>query len=68
MNVDAYLQRIGYDGPREPTVETLRRLHRTHLYAVPFENLDIPLGRPIVLSLPLIFDKIVGRRRGGFCY
>ena len=68
MDVDAYLHRIGYDGPREPTAETLRRLHRAHMVAVPFENLDIPMGRPIILSLPLIFDKIVGRGRGGFCY
>ncbi len=68
MDVEAYLQRIGYHGTREPTAETLRQLHRAHLYAVPFENLDIPLGRPIVLSLPLLFEKIVERRRGGFCY
>ena len=68
MDVDAYLQRIAYHGTREPTAETLRQLHRAHLYAVPFENLDIPLGRPIVLSLPLLFEKIVERRRGGFCY
>jgi N-hydroxyarylamine O-acetyltransferase len=38
------------------------------MHSVPFENLDIPLGRPIVLSLPSLFDKIVRRRRGGFCY
>lgn len=68
MDVGAYLQRIAYTGPREPNVETLRRLHRAHLYAVPFENLDIPLGQPIELSLPSLFDKIVRRRRGGFCY
>ncbi len=68
MDVAAYLHRIGYDGPREATAETLRRLHRAHMVAVPFENLDIHLGRPIVLSLPLLFEKIVGRRRGGFCY
>jgi N-hydroxyarylamine O-acetyltransferase len=46
----------------------LRSLHRQHLFAVPFENLDIPLGTPIVLDLALIYDKIVTRRRGGFCY
>jgi len=41
MNTEAYLQRIGYQGSCEPTVETLRQLHRRHMYSVPFENLDI---------------------------
>jgi N-hydroxyarylamine O-acetyltransferase len=68
MDIDKYLKRIGYRGSREPTAETLRQLHRAHLLAVPFENLDIPLGYPIVLSVPLFYDKIVRRRRGGFCY
>lgn len=68
MNVDTYLQRIRYDGTREPTVATLRKLHRAHLFAVPFENLDIHLGRPITLSLPAFYDKIVQHQRGGFCY
>ncbi|MDH3207645.1 MAG: arylamine N-acetyltransferase [Gemmatimonadota bacterium] len=68
MEVDAYLRRIGYRGGRAPTTETLSRLHRAHLCAVPFENLDIPLGEPIVLSPPAFYDKVVRRRRGGFCY
>ncbi len=68
MERDAYLKRIEYTGTREPTAETLRQLHRAHLLAVPFENLDISLGHPIVLSLPSFYDKIVRRRRGGFCY
>jgi len=68
MDVDAYLRRIGYDGPREPSTATLRQLHRRHLFAVPFENLDIPLGTPIVLDVDRLFDKIVVRQRGGFCY
>lgn len=68
VEIDAYLDRIGYRGPREPTAETLRQLHRGHMLAVPFENLDIHLGHPIVLSLPSFYDKIVRRRRGGFCY
>jgi N-hydroxyarylamine O-acetyltransferase len=66
--VEAYLERIGYPGPREPSLETLRALHLAHLYAVPFENLDIHGGRPIVLDRAALFDKIVTRRRGGFCY
>lgn len=63
-----YLDRVGYRGPLDVTPDTLRRLHHAHLLAVPFENLDIHLGRPIVLDLDAIFDKIVRRRRGGFCY
>ncbi|CAA9548288.1 MAG: N-hydroxyarylamine O-acetyltransferase [uncultured Thermomicrobiales bacterium] len=68
MDVEHYLARIGYTGSREPTLETLRALHRAQLYTVPFENLDIDLGRPIALDEAAIFAKIVGRRRGGFCY
>jgi N-hydroxyarylamine O-acetyltransferase len=68
MDLEAYLQRIGYRGAREPTMDTLVQLHRAHMLSVPFENLDIPLGRPIVLSLPALFEKVVRRRRGGFCY
>ena len=68
MNIDAYLARIGYQGTQTPTAETLRQLHRAHLLAVPFENLDIALGRPLALSSSVLYDKIVGRRRGGFCY
>jgi N-hydroxyarylamine O-acetyltransferase len=68
MDIPAYLNRIGYAGPLEPSAETLRRLHRAHLQTVPFENLDIHLGRPIVLDEAALFDKIVTRRRGGFCY
>ena len=68
MEIDAYLKRIGYRGSREPSAEVLTQLHRAHMLAVPFENLDIPLSQPIVLSLPSLFDKIVRRRRGGFCY
>jgi N-hydroxyarylamine O-acetyltransferase len=66
--VGEYLARIGDDGPLDVSIETLARLHRAHLLAVPFENLDIHLGRPIRLDLDRIFEKIVRRRRGGFCY
>ncbi len=68
MNIETYLQRIGYVGDRRPNADTLRDLQLAHMLTVPFENLDIYLGRQIVLDLPLLHDKIVERRRGGFCY
>lgn len=70
MDAQSYLERIaeGIDRAAAPTAENLRRLHRAHLYAVPFENLDIHLGRPIVLDEQQLYEKIVTRRRGGFCY
>ena len=48
--VEAYLTRIRYEGPRDASAETLRLVHRAHAYAVPFENLDVHLGRPLVLD------------------
>lgn len=68
LDLAAYLRRIGYEGAVAPSEECLRRLHRAHMMAVPFENLDIGLKRPILLDEKRFFDKIVRRRRGGFCY
>lgn len=68
MDVDAYLERIGYKGPLVPTAETLRALHVAHMTAVPFENLSIHAREAVVLEDGALFEKIVGRRRGGFCY
>lgn len=68
MNTAAYLQRINYTGPLDPSAEMLRALHQAHLLAVPFENLDIHLGRPIIPDEAAFYRKIVERRRGGFCY
>ncbi|MGH2632451.1 MAG: arylamine N-acetyltransferase family protein [Tepidiformaceae bacterium] len=67
MDIDAYLARIGYEGPRTPTLETLRGMQRAHFFNVPFENLDILAGVPIEVDEQVNFDKIVGRRRGGYC-
>jgi N-hydroxyarylamine O-acetyltransferase len=64
----AYLARIGVPGPLTLNAGTLRDLHRAHLAAVPFENLSIHLGEPISLDEADLTDKIVTRRRGGFCY
>jgi len=68
VNVETYLERIGYRGSTKPTAEVLKSMHRAHLLTVPFENLDIALGVPIELDLDAFFEKIVVRRRGGFCY
>lgn len=64
----AYLARIGVPGPLALDDGALRDLHRAHLEAVPFENLSIHLGEPISLAEADLMDKIVSRRRGGFCY
>jgi N-hydroxyarylamine O-acetyltransferase len=64
----AYLSRIDTDRPAALDAESLRRLHRAHQLAVPFENLSIHLSEPISLDEPELINKIVRRRRGGFCY
>ncbi|MFI6514972.1 arylamine N-acetyltransferase [Spirillospora sp. NPDC050679] len=68
LDLDAYLARIGYDGDRAPTAAALFALQRAHVTTVPFENLEIILGRPIPLDLPSLRRKLVDRRRGGYCY
>lgn len=68
MDVDAYLHRIGANRPTDRSAADLAALHRAHLLAVPFEDLDIHRGVPIDLDLDALYDKIVRRRRGGFCY
>ena len=68
LDIPAYLERIAYDGTLDVSPGTLRGLHLAHLYTVPFENLDIHLGRRLSLDGAALFDKVVARRRGGFCY
>ncbi|MBC6461071.1 arylamine N-acetyltransferase family protein [Actinomadura sp. HBU206391] len=68
LDLTAYLARVGYDGDRAPTARTLRDLHLAHTAAIPFENLDIPLGHGIRLDLAGLQDKLVHRSRGGYCY
>lgn len=64
----AYLSRIGAAAPEAPTLAALASLQRAHLLAVPFENLDISLGRPIRLDREALLAKVVDARRGGYCY
>jgi N-hydroxyarylamine O-acetyltransferase len=66
--VTAYLDRLGAERPPVLDGTALRVLHRAHLLAVPFENLSIHLAEPISLAEDDLTDKIVTRRRGGFCY
>jgi N-hydroxyarylamine O-acetyltransferase len=68
LDLDAYLSRIGYTAGLEPTIETLAALHRAHVLSIPFENLDILLGRPIRLDLESLQAKLVLGRRGGYCF
>ena len=66
--IDAYFQRIGYRGSHEPTLATLNAIVRAHVQTIPFENLDVLLGRGIDLDLDAIVGKLVHGRRGGYCF
>lgn len=69
FDLDAYLARIGHDGePPEPTLDTLRALHLEHATSIPFENVDVQLGRPIALDVQSLQEKLVANRRGGYCF
>jgi N-hydroxyarylamine O-acetyltransferase len=66
--LETYFDRIGYRGSRAPTLETLHALTAAHVRAIPFENLDVLLERRIDLAPDVVFDKLVRRRRGGYCF
>jgi N-hydroxyarylamine O-acetyltransferase len=66
--LDAYFERIGYAGPRAPTLEALHAITAAHAQAIPFENLDVLLGRPIDLEIDRVFQKLVHDGRGGYCF
>jgi N-hydroxyarylamine O-acetyltransferase len=68
MKVAAYLDRIGVRDPVPLTLDGLATVHRAHLLAIPYENLDVQLGRPVTVEIAPIYEKIVERRRGGWCY
>ena len=68
VDLDAYLARIGYDGPRAATPQVLADLHRLHPQAIAFENLDPFLGRPVRLDVASLQAKLVAGRRGGYCF
>ena len=68
LDLDAYLTRIGYTGPRDATEATLTAIYRAHLAAVRFENFDVFLRGGVAVDLESIQEKIVFRGRGGYCY
>jgi len=68
LDLDAYLRRIEYDGSRSANPATLEALHRAHVTHIPFENLDVLLGRGIALDLASLQAKLVAGRRGGYCF
>jgi N-hydroxyarylamine O-acetyltransferase len=68
VDLQAYAARIEYGGEFTPTLATLRNLHLAHATHIPFENLDILLGRPIRLDLESITAKLIDARRGGYCF
>lgn len=68
VDLDAYLDRIGYTGNLDTSAQTLIELHKRHVQSIPFENLDVLLGKKISISLPNIEDKLVHQKRGGYCF
>jgi N-hydroxyarylamine O-acetyltransferase len=68
MKLQTYLDRVGFRGRANADLETLRTLHRLHLEHIPYENLDVQLGHPVSIEIEPIFEKLVNRRRGGWCY
>lgn len=68
FNMDAYLERIGYRGKLDISLETLKELHIAHTFSIPFENLDIYFNRAPLLDKETLFNKLVVMKRGGYCF
>jgi len=68
FGLPAYLARIGYSSPTKPDLVTLGGMLAAHMNAIPFENIDVLLGRPIRLDLKSLQQKIVANRHGGYCF
>lgn len=68
LDLDAYRERVEYDNPLSPDLDTLFGLQRAQVTHIPFENLDLVLGRGIAVDVESIQDKLVRRGRGGYCY
>ena len=68
FDISAYFKRIGYTGGRDVSIETLKGLHTKHVMNVPFENIDVFNKKPISLDMDVLFEKIVTKKRGGYCF
>lgn len=68
LDLDAYFARTGYTGPRDATLATLNGIVAAHAQTIPFENLDVLLGRPISLDPDAVFQKLIHDHRGGYCF
>lgn len=68
IDLDGYFARIGYTGPHTATLDTLCAIHARHPAAIPFENFDPLLARPVLLDLQSLQAKLVRRKRGGYCF
>ncbi|WP_338763170.1 arylamine N-acetyltransferase [Bernardetia sp. ABR2-2B] len=68
MKLDNYLRRIDYRQNPQNNLQTLNELHKKHAFAIPFEDLDIYLKKPLVIDINTLYQKIVVEKRGGFCY
>jgi N-hydroxyarylamine O-acetyltransferase len=66
--MEAYLARVGWTGSLDPTLDTITGLLRAHMAAIPFENLDLLLGRGVRVDLDHVHAKLVAGRRGGYCF
>jgi N-hydroxyarylamine O-acetyltransferase len=68
IDLRGYCERIGFTGELRPSVECLRELHLAHATRVPFENIEVLMGRPVRLDLASLWKKLVEDRRGGYCF
>ncbi len=68
FDLEAYLHRINFSGAIDVSPDTLASLHNAHFHAIPFENFDILLGRGIDLTPQAVFNKLVLKKRGGYCF
>lgn len=68
FDIDAYLARLGYQGSREPSAAVLDALTCAHSRSIPFENIDVLLGRTIDLEPQSLYDKLIAGHRGGYCF
>ena len=68
MNLEGYLDRIQFSGTPSEDLATLKQIHHQHLLHIPYENVDVQLGTPLDFDRERIYDKLVTRQRGGWCY